>query len=640
MNRLLHALYPAAFIAGLAGIAGAGFAASHHHPVALAMTLLIAAVFALGAAELRSFRRAHQQLHAALATIDATIDSTGPAAQPGAALPAPADLQPWLATLPAALRAAVQQRLAGWRVPLPGLTLAPALAGLLVLLGMLGTFIGLVLTLGGTAQALRVTTDLVALRTAFGAPLQGLGLAFSASVAGVTASATLSLMVALARRERSAVAQALDAALLGPLQPFTAAHQRASEQATAAQAAAQRSDSAQRALLAEFRQFSLQIGATVSTQLREHLGAEQARFHHEAQAAYRALAASVDSTLQTGLRTALTDSARLAGEALQAAGEALRPAAEATLAGLAREATALHASVGRQTAELLAAQAAQMARQLDTLHQQAESRMQALAAQTQAAQQAQATADAAQRDRVLQHLANADTARLTAWREALQAAGAQQLAQQQQMAEQVLSQARTLVADGQAQAQATLGEAGTLLKAAGEAPRAAAEMVAALRAQLSQSLAQDQATLAERAALMQTLATLMAALQQAAGEQRAAIDALVQQSATRLEATAERFTAQAEATGHTLAEAATSLAVSAAELGSLGEGFGTAVQQFQAANAQLVQHLGALEERLAGAMTRSDEQLGYYVAQAREVIDLCLGAQKQVLDALQATAHG
>ena len=54
-----------------------------------------------------------------------------------------------------------------------------------------------------------------------------------------------------------------------------------------------------------------------------------------------------------------------------------------------------------------------------------------------------------------------------------------------------------------------------------------------------------------------------------------------------------------------------------------------------------MQHLAALEERLSGAMTRSDEQLGYYVAQAREVIDLCLGSQKQVLDALQgATANG
>ena len=100
----------------------------------------------------------------------------------------------------------------------------------------------------------------------------------------------------------------------------------------------------------------------------------------------------------------------------------------------------------------------------------------------------------------------------------------------------------------------------------------------------------------------------------------------------------QRFTEQAGATGRVLADAATTIAASAAEMGSLGEGFGAAVEQFQGANAQLVQHLAALEERLSAAMNRSDEQLGYYVAQAREVIDLCLGSQKQVLDALQNTA--
>ena len=116
------------------------------------------------------------------------------------------------------------------------------------------------------------------------------------------------------------------------------------------------------------------------------------------------------------------------------------------------------------------------------------------------------------------------------------------------------------------------------------------------------------------------------------------VEALVGNSATQLEVLGQRFTEQAGATGRVLADAATTIAASAAEMGSLGEGFGAAVEQFQGANAQLVQHLTALEERLSAAMNRSDEQLGYYVAQAREVIDLCLGSQKQVLDALQNTA--
>ena len=58
MNRLLTVLHPLALAAGLAGIAGAALAAARHHPVALAMTLLIAAFYALGVVELRAFRRA------------------------------------------------------------------------------------------------------------------------------------------------------------------------------------------------------------------------------------------------------------------------------------------------------------------------------------------------------------------------------------------------------------------------------------------------------------------------------------------------------------------------------------------------------------------------------------------------------
>ena len=40
----------------------------------------------------------------------------------------------------------------------------------------------------------------------------------------------------------------------------------------------------------------------------------------------------------------------------------------------------------------------------------------------------------------------------------------------------------------------------------------------------------------------------------------------------------------------------------------------------------------------AQALARSDEQLDYYVAQAREVIELSVGAQKQIIDALQQLA--
>jgi hypothetical protein len=92
---------------------------------------------------------------------------------------------------------------------------------------------------------------------------------------------------------------------------------------------------------------------------------------------------------------------------------------------------------------------------------------------------------------------------------------------------------------------------------------------------------------------------------------------------------------QASATQETLAQAATQLAGSAAEMGALGEGFGAAVAQFHSANEALVGHLSQVDASLERSIARSDEQLAYYVAQAREVIDLCLDAQKQAVDALR-----
>ena len=50
-------------------------------------------------------------------------------------------------------------------------------------------------------------------------------------------------------------------------------------------------------------------------------------------------------------------------------------------------------------------------------------------------------------------------------------------------------------------------------------------------------------------------------------------------------------------------------------------------------------HLQRVDETLGKAIARSDEQLAYYVAQAREVIDLSLHAQKQVVDELQRLAN-
>src|SRR6185369_11316199 len=103
-------------------------------------------------------------------------------------------LDDWLGSLHPSLQSPVRLRIEGERIGLPGPALTPYLVGLLVMLGMLGTFLGMVVTLNGAVFALEGTTDLQAIRSALAAPVKGLGVAFGTSVAGVAASAMLGLI--------------------------------------------------------------------------------------------------------------------------------------------------------------------------------------------------------------------------------------------------------------------------------------------------------------------------------------------------------------------------------------------------------------------------------------------------------------
>ena len=91
------------------------------------------------------------------------------------------------------------------------------------MLGLLGTFAGMIVTLGGAASALDNSTELSAIRSALAAPIAGLSLAFGTSIAGVAASAMPGLAT-LSRRDRLQASRALDTALqekLHPCQPIT-----------------------------------------------------------------------------------------------------------------------------------------------------------------------------------------------------------------------------------------------------------------------------------------------------------------------------------------------------------------------------------------------------------------------------------
>lgn len=771
----------AVFAAGGAAVAwvGAGYVLSS--PLALAATALIAVVYLAGALELRRFHRATGALRQALAALQADTAPVTPEA-----------LTAWLAQLPAALRPAVRSRIDGARTPLPGPVLAPYLVGLLVLLGMLGTFVGMVATLKGAAAALQTSSDLATIRSALMAPVQGLGLAFGTSVAGVAASAALGLVTALCRRARLRAGGLLDALVSSRLQPLSAAGQRTEREAQQQRLAHEQAErlaqrqaeqhaqtlAALQALAAAQQQQAQALPALAGewrtavqalTAQQQALGTQlldgQDRFHQGAQATHAELAASVGQSLRDGL----AESARLAGATIA-------PAVDTAMAGITRETTALHGRVadlvqqqldglaarfgasvdgvaahwqaaldqqrsdaqaftaaleatqsgysdtlaaqGRALQAALQAGQQQLLASVDATQQRLLSELATRDTQGQAALQAAqaghaealarqastllAAVESAQRQ-LLADLATRDAQRLDALTAPLQAMaqrlqqdwlqhGAQALAQQQALAATLQSAVQAMHADAGAQTRATVAEVGRLLQAAGEAPRAAAEAMAALRQQLSDSLARDQALQQERAQTAATLHRLLDEVARTTAGQRSAIDSLVAAAQQQLQDAAARFDSQAassaaqatqavdrvvdgvrgaagqvaaasaqmvEASGRIAAAsdqvaaasgrvaeasgqvvgASSQVAASAVELASLGEAFGAAVVQFGDSNQALVGQLAQIEAALARGQQRSDEQLAYTVAQAREIIELSLLSQKQIVDELQQAAQ-
>lgn len=184
---------------------------------------------------------------------------------------------------------------------------------------------------------------------------------------------------------------------------------------------------------------------------------------------------------------------------------------------------------------------------------------------------------------------------------------------------------------------ATLGNAleaplSRLLETASEAPRAAAEVMEQLRLATGRFTERDNLALQERTELLAHISSLLQNVQQTTGEQRAAIEALVTSATAVLDQTGAQFAQTLGAQAGRADEQTAQLATSAAALATLGEAFQQGVAQFSSSNEQLVDGLQRVEQAMGQSMARSDEQLAYYVAQAREVIDLSISAQQGIVE--------
>ncbi|MDH0091106.1 DUF802 domain-containing protein [Achromobacter mucicolens] len=315
------------FLAGLAvvGWIGAGYAGTN--PLALAVTLLIGVCYLAGALELLRYQQATASLTRAVSDLNE----------------APGSLGAWLDKLPAGLRNAVRLRIEGERVGLPGPSLTPYLVGLLVLLGMLGTFLGMVVTLRGTGLALESSTDLAAIRASLAAPVKGLGFAFGTSIAGVAASAMLGLLAALSRRDRVHAAQLLDTRTATTLRVYSQGYQREESFKLLQRQAEimQRQAEAMPAIVGQLESMMKSMEQQ-NQALNERQIASQTAFQGKAEAAYARLA----SVMEQSMKDSVAQSARSAGEALQ-------PVVQATMDSLSRETATLQDTVAQAVRQQL-----------------------------------------------------------------------------------------------------------------------------------------------------------------------------------------------------------------------------------------------------------------------------------------------
>jgi hypothetical protein len=668
MTRILFAT---AFLLGAAAVGWIALDFAGSQTLAFIITAVIGGVYLIGIIELVQFRRATGTLEDALGAIPPLAEN------------AAEGLEQWLNRLDPSLRNAVRLRIEGERVGLPAPVFTPYLVGLLVMLGLLGTFVGMVDTLSGAVLALQGSTELEAIRAGLAAPIQGLGVAFGTSVAGVAASAMLGLMSTLVRRDRMLATRNLEGKIAAEFRGFSLAHQRQQ-----AYKALQSQAQALPAVADKLQGLATQL-ESMGSRLGESLLANQERFHETTEQRYSQLGLMGDRLGETLLAnqerfqettreryTQLADSVdRSLRESLaasgQAAGDSINPVVAEAMAGisaLAQDAQKQLASTAREqlqsfgeefrtaSAALLesfratsSAWASQTRALQDDIKQSITDSTREISATTRAS----ATGTLGEIRGLLQSTESLVQARMASEQAWLDTQGERleqlttaltaelgKLVSQEELGHAAavnrLAELESTVAGHLVQLGEGLQAPMTrLIETASETPRAAAEVIGLLRAEITNNVERDNQLLAERQRVMEELNALSGSLEQAATGQREAVEKLVDSSAGLLQDISSRFGEHILAEVTKMSEASANVAGGATELSSLGEAFSLAVELFSSSNETLVEHLARLEESMERSNARSDEQMAYYVAQAREIIDQSMLSQKEIMEDLQ-----
>jgi hypothetical protein len=418
------------------------------------------------------------------------------------------------------LRARLEQ------APQPGLgeSSAPFLTGLLVMLGLLGTLLGLFQTVNGAGHALTSSADVEALRRSLSTPIDGLTRSFGCSAAGISASAMLGLAIALVRRREGRALRTFYAYASGPLRMLSplrrqarALEQLASQGNTLPQAA-----SVFESVGAKLQQLSAQL----LTQQQTALDAQTRMFSELISAVRGEMAKLSDAAGQAlqGSASALIDQlSQRSGEALTAQADTLANAAREMTRELANDAEQRRREAA-QAMEALRARLDEAERTRAAAHGEELARLTEIASRTVAEAERREQAVSARWDELVTRL----DAQLVAVRES-EASRLRAIELQVEAAKQS-DEARTRALEAQLEAARELeGERlarldGLTTRAGGELSRLSGALTAQLEARRDSERAHDER--AERA--LQQLIAAASALESGIARQEGALAQLVE----------------------------------------------------------------------------------------------------------------
>jgi hypothetical protein len=173
-----------------------------------------------------------------------------------------------------------------------------------------------------------------------------------------------------------------------------------------------------------------------------------------------------------------------------------------------------------------------------------------------------------------------------------------------------------------------------LLQTASEVPQAAAGVISQLRLEMSRVAERDNLALQERTVLLEQLGTLLQAVNQASGEQRAPSMPWWRRPPSVMEQAGARFAQALDAQPARPPTPPPTSAPARSNWPAWPRPSAPACSCSRPATTSSPR-LQRIEASLVRSTARSDEQLAYYVAQAREVIDLSIASQQGLVENLR-----